>query len=317
MAPKWRFIILAVLFALPLVIAFSSRDGVSSPDAVQLVCQVDSVLTPLNNNHIVIPVYVTNISDSISGFELWVNTAYPEFIKFSYDSIHSGSIFAKFDTVGCRTKGWKFFTARILDPLHGLVKVTGLCDPDSPRVVKPIPPGSGLLVKLIAETNGALGDSLCDSISVGILINRTETRFSNSANPPAIIGCVYAPVTETSYTNCAHMIGDSCTSWFDTNIVTRIRCVSIDTTARILIDGKAAFNCCQCGDADGSGGTPDISDAVYLIAYIFGGGPAPGPCQGNPRGLGDADGSGGTPDISDAVYLIAYIFGGGPTPHCP
>ena len=74
--------------------------------------------------------------------------------------------------------------------------------------------------------------------------------------------------------------------------------------------------CTSCGDADGSGGAPDISDAVFLIAYIFGSGPTPGPCGGVPDGLGDADGSGGV-DISDAVYLIAYIFGGGPAPHCP
>jgi len=61
------------------------------------------------------------------------------------------------------------------------------------------------------------------------------------------------------------------------------------------------------GDADSSGAV-DISDAVYLIGYIFGGGPAP-----EPLASGDADCSGGI-DISDAVYLIAYIFGGGPTP---
>ena len=67
---------------------------------------------------------------------------------------------------------------------------------------------------------------------------------------------------------------------------------------------------CKCGDADGSGAI-DISDAVFLIAYIFGGGPAP-----NPLCHGDSDGSGNI-DISDAVFLIAYIFGGGPTPHCP
>jgi len=67
---------------------------------------------------------------------------------------------------------------------------------------------------------------------------------------------------------------------------------------------------CNCGDADGSGGI-DISDAVFLIQYIFAGGPAP-----NPICLGDADGSGSV-DISDAVYLIQYIFAGGPAPHCP
>ena len=65
------------------------------------------------------------------------------------------------------------------------------------------------------------------------------------------------------------------------------------------------------GDADGSGGI-DLSDVVYLITYIFGGGPAPTP---NPVGSGDADCSGSV-DTSDAVYLISYIFGGGPAPTC-
>ncbi|MGB5107770.1 MAG: M1 family metallopeptidase [Candidatus Zixiibacteriota bacterium] len=61
-----------------------------------------------------------------------------------------------------------------------------------------------------------------------------------------------------------------------------------------------------CGDADANA-IVTISDAVYLINYIFVGGPAPA-------------GAGGDPDcnsivtISDAVYLINYIFAGGPAP---
>lgn len=62
-----------------------------------------------------------------------------------------------------------------------------------------------------------------------------------------------------------------------------------------------------CGDANGSGGI-SISDAVYVIGYIFGGGPAP-----QPLGAGDANCSGGI-SISDAVYVINHIFGGGPAP---
>lgn len=62
-----------------------------------------------------------------------------------------------------------------------------------------------------------------------------------------------------------------------------------------------------CGDADGSGAI-SISDAVYLINYIFAGGPAPHPLL-----AGDADFS-GLVTISDAVYLINYIFAGGPAP---
>lgn len=67
-----------------------------------------------------------------------------------------------------------------------------------------------------------------------------------------------------------------------------------------------------CGDADGST-TVTISDAVYLISYIFSGGPSPMPLP-----AGDADCS-GTVTISDAVYMINYIFAGGPAPcaSCP
>jgi len=63
-----------------------------------------------------------------------------------------------------------------------------------------------------------------------------------------------------------------------------------------------------CGDVDSSGSV-DIDDVVFLISYIFAGGPAPEPIES-----GDANCSGGI-DIDDAVYLITYIFSGG-TPPC-
>ncbi len=64
----------------------------------------------------------------------------------------------------------------------------------------------------------------------------------------------------------------------------------------------------QHGDADGSGDI-NISDAVYLISYIFSGGAAPRPFVSN----GDVN-CDGAPDISDVVYLINYIFVNGPPP---
>jgi hypothetical protein len=71
--------------------------------------------------------------------------------------------------------------------------------------------------------------------------------------------------------------------------------------------------CTSCGDAN-SDGAYDISDAVYLIAHIFSGGPAPAYCN-YPKGMGDANGDGSV-DISDVVFLIAHIFSGGRAPHC-
>jgi hypothetical protein len=61
------------------------------------------------------------------------------------------------------------------------------------------------------------------------------------------------------------------------------------------------------GDADLSGAV-DISDAVYLVRYIFNGGSMPVPYQ-----AGDAN-CDLTVDISDVVYLIAFIFAAGPAP---
>ena len=62
-----------------------------------------------------------------------------------------------------------------------------------------------------------------------------------------------------------------------------------------------------CGDANDDE-TANISDAVYIITWIFSGGPGPVPLE-----AGDAN-CDGTANISDAVYLITYIFGGGPPP---
>ena len=64
-----------------------------------------------------------------------------------------------------------------------------------------------------------------------------------------------------------------------------------------------------CGDVTGDLSI-DIDDVVFLINFIFSGGPAPEPVD-----LGDVNCSGGV-DIDDVVYLISYIFAGGPEP-CP
>jgi hypothetical protein len=62
-----------------------------------------------------------------------------------------------------------------------------------------------------------------------------------------------------------------------------------------------------CGDADGSGDL-NISDAVYLVCYIFIDCAAPSPLA---AGDNDCD---GTVNIVDVVYLINYIFNDGPEP---
>jgi immune inhibitor A len=91
--------------------------------------------------------------------------------------------------------------------------------------------------------------------------------------------------------------GITYTHWTDRDILIRAR-VQYDFT---------------CGDANGDGDV-NVGDAVFLIAYVFSGGPPPDPvCEGDANGDGDTN-------VGDAVFLIAYVFSGGLPPEegcCP
>ena len=62
-----------------------------------------------------------------------------------------------------------------------------------------------------------------------------------------------------------------------------------------------------CGDANGDHKVT-VSDAVYLVNYLFKGGQTPIPIQS-----GDAN-CDGKVTVSDVVYLVNYLFKGGPPP---
>jgi len=68
---------------------------------------------------------------------------------------------------------------------------------------------------------------------------------------------------------------------------------------------------CNCipGDANGDAAL-NLADAVYVINYVFKGGPPPTPY---PICSGDAN-CDCTVNLADAVYLINYVFKGGPAP---
>jgi len=91
---------------------------------------------------------------------------------------------------------------------------------------------------------------------------------------------------------------------------------SLDLSLVVTGDIDTTTTCCNDdgmrGDADNSGGGPNIADVIYLVQFIFFGGPAP-PCFEE----GDVDGSGSI-NIADAVHLVQFIFFGGPPPApCP
>ena len=63
----------------------------------------------------------------------------------------------------------------------------------------------------------------------------------------------------------------------------------------------------KCGDANGDNSV-NVSDAVFVINYVFTGGDAP-----IPLACGDGNGDGSV-NVSDAVFVINYVFTGGDAP---
>jgi hypothetical protein len=63
-----------------------------------------------------------------------------------------------------------------------------------------------------------------------------------------------------------------------------------------------------CGDVNNNG-IVDVGDVVYLVAYLYRGGPAPVPmvCVGD---VNNND----IVDVGDLVYLVSYLYRGGPPP---
>ena len=66
-----------------------------------------------------------------------------------------------------------------------------------------------------------------------------------------------------------------------------------------------------CGDIDGDGSDLNIADLVYLVDYMFNGGPEPPVID-----AANVDGLNGI-DIADLVYVVDYMFNDGPEPTCP
>jgi hypothetical protein len=85
----------------------------------------------------------------------------------------------------------------------------------------------------------------------------------------------------------------------------------IDTGRAIVARERAHGIPAACGDANGDY-VVNVGDIVYLVTYLYKGGPAP-LC---PLARGDANND-GVINVGDVVYLVTFAYKGGPEPKCP
>jgi hypothetical protein len=138
-----------------------------------------------------------------------------------------------------------------------------------------------------------------------------KVYVSNNGGTTWILTQTIGPTSLTGWEEYTFMVKDFVTP---TNQV-KVRFEASDLNAGSVVEaGVDAFDvktyeCASVvhGDANGDGVINSV-DVVYLINYLFIGGPEPQPWE-----AGDVD-CNGMVNVSDVVYLINYLFIGGPPP---
>lgn len=288
-----------ILVAIMSVLAVTA--SAQSPLLVVRVGDVDAV----DQVEVTIPVWMTNYQDAVAGFEVWLQLSRSGIIEFQEEV----------DTSGCLTSGWEYVASRHLTGQPTELKIAGIADLQGAPTTPPIGPQqeSAPLVKLRANVL-PIPDTATER-TVDILIQYHMLSNYNWSDPYGnSIGLIYEEIPDTNYYRCQSWAGDICLSWsevsglpYDSIEVTTTTEPQLDTDRVFNYNGTVTVSAGYiCGDIDGSGAGPDISDLVYLVGYMFSGGEAlPS------MAAADVDGSGSGPDISDLVYLVSFMFSGG------
>jgi hypothetical protein len=134
----------------------------------------------------------------------------------------------------------------------------------------------------------AVTNQMCDSVSV--LLNNEDGTFATDSTYP--VGAWPSSIFSADFDNDGDM--DLATANSNSDNVS------------ILLNQSTPIR----GDANRDG-VINSADIVYLINYLFKGGPAPQPWEAGDVNCDDVINS------ADVVYLINYLFKGGPPPGCP
>lgn len=259
-----------------------------------------------------------NCTDSVS----WEETLHGP----TWDFIHVDTVeafVADVDTVGTLISGWEYVDSRNINSDGNDIRVSALANMLGDGVFTPgIPPGSGsgqarVLFRLRADILPCDPDSQFAESTIEI-IDLAKQWFVFSRPNGTAIGYLLDTIPDSSMYRCTAWDGNDCINYVKVSLppydsVAYFESViSVLDTANVFVqDGSMLVLCKQCGNVNGdSAGLVDLSDLIYLVNYLFLGGP-------QPPTINNADVNCGAPgqvDLSDLIYLVNYLFLGGPEP---
>jgi hypothetical protein len=303
-----ELIVFSVILGLILLFACPQANA----DEIRLRVEVDSTIACVGDSLVYIDVYLDTPLDSLAGFTTLIMLDNPNMIEFRMDDEGLSGI----DTAGTLISGWEYVNTNSLGNYHN-IRITAIANTLSAPFTPPLAPQSGgLLVRLKARVYDDVPAYLYGtSVTLFIVDNLSETNFSDPDGE--LIGVITQINYDTTWYECLEWDGPTCidsiestpesADWF---VIYEIPYSFWDSTAVEFVNGAVTVPAplgFSRGDANGDDDV-NVADAVFLIGYVFKGGPAP-----NPWESGDANRDGDV-NVADAVFLINYVFKGGPPP---
>ena len=227
-----------------------------------------------------------------------------DFMHIDTNQIMIGTI----DSTGTLVAGWEYVNALSLGSGYDL-NVVGLADLPPPPVTPGIPPQEGgVLIKLVADVYD-IPDTMTErTVNIHVETN-TLDHFSFSDPWGNSLGIVCDSIPDTSFWLCTQWAGEVCLNWqrvtgppYDSTSIDSSWVCVLDTNAVQVLDGSVTVLLPPLYGDVNCNGSVDIADLVYVVDYMFCGGP-PSPCEEN----FDCDDD-GLITITDLVCLVEWMF---------
>jgi hypothetical protein len=279
------------------------------------------------NQQVPIRIEITNRTDSVEAFTLWIKLNRPDIAHFHY-TVVGGVARGMFDTVGTATRGFELLDVRSTIG-NGLdMLITGIANANGgpPAYKSPIPPAAGrkTLIKLYLDVQN-VSDTQTDRSGVFHIEHDFLDKFIFSRVNGTAIGVYSVIVPDTICYQCLQWVGTNppvcvnkvkvSTPPCDLTEIVPDTLALLDTNKVKAFDGSLTLyaGCCQgtTGNVNGTG-IVDLADLSALVSYLTGGGYVL-PCnkEANINAIGIVD-------LADLSALVSYLTGGGyALPTCP